>query len=312
MPACSLHSCPRKIPNAAHGSLTLSQEDSMMVKEIMTKEVKGIQSDKTLLDAAKEMSENDIGALAVFEGERIRGIVTDRDIIIRGMSLGLNLATDSVDTVMSSSVVSVSEDSDADEAVRMMEEKQLRRIPVRGKDDRIRGIISLGDIALHTNRRISGEALQEISKGAKVGPVGASVKVKEVMTRNASTIQSSDAVKHAAEMMDSLNVGAIPVFDGDRESGMITDRDIVVRCIASELNPLHTSVGEIMSKGVKSISEEAAVEEALRMMEQFQIRRLLVKDRGGAVVGIVSLGNLALSVSKELAGEAIHDVSEHT
>jgi CBS domain-containing protein len=136
------------------------------------------------------------------------------------------------------------------------------------------------------------------------------MKVTDVMTRNARTIQSSDTVKHAAETMQSLSVGALPVFEGDKESGMITDRDIVVRCLASELNPQHTSVGEIMSKGVKSIAQEATVEEALRMMEQFQIRRLLVKDRGGAVVGVVSLGDLALAVNKELAGEALHEVSQ--
>lgn len=136
------------------------------------------------------------------------------------------------------------------------------------------------------------------------------MKVREVMTQNAQTIKSSDTVKHAAEMMQEQGVGALPVFDGDRESGMITDRDIVVRCIASELNPEHTSVGEVMSKGAKSISGDAGLDEALKMMEQFRIRRLLVKDRGGAVVGIVSLGDLSLAVDKELAGRALHEVSQ--
>jgi CBS domain-containing protein len=136
------------------------------------------------------------------------------------------------------------------------------------------------------------------------------MKVREIMTPNAEGIQSRDTVRAAAERMRDLNIGVLPVLEGERVSGIVTDRDIVVRCIASQLNPSHTSVGEIMSKQVQSCQEEADIEEAAEIMENFQLRRLLVRDDSGLVTGIVSLGDIAVRTSRELAGEAIHDISE--
>ncbi|MBD3241327.1 MAG: CBS domain-containing protein, partial [Chitinivibrionales bacterium] len=139
---------------------------------------------------------------------------------------------------------------------------------------------------------------------------GTAMKVKEIMTAHAETIASTASVKAAAERMRQCDVGILPVMDGDQASGIITDRDIVVRTIAQGLNPSATSVGEVMSKQVISCGEDIDVEEAAKMMENARVRRLLVKDNEGRVCGIVSLDDLAMHHhNRGLSGEVLHEVA---
>ena len=134
--------------------------------------------------------------------------------------------------------------------------------------------------------------------------------VREIMTRGVESVQANQTVLDAAEMMKRLDVGAVPVFEGNRAAGIITDRDIVIRIVASGFNPQHISVGEVMSKGVQSCSEDTSIEDAARIMENYKIRRLLVRDSNGDITGILSLGDLAVHVNKAISGEIIHDISE--
>ncbi|MFP4163425.1 MAG: CBS domain-containing protein [Chitinispirillaceae bacterium] len=136
------------------------------------------------------------------------------------------------------------------------------------------------------------------------------MKVKEVMTPSVQTLGSNYTLLDAARKMRDLNVGAIPINEDGSIVGIITDRDIVVRAISEELNPANTSVREIMSSRVLSCSDDAQVEQAAQLMEEHKVRRLLVNDRTGKVVGVCSLGDLATHVQKELSGEIIKDVSE--
>lgn len=131
-----------------------------------------MQSKQTLLDAAKEMAAHDIGAVPVFEGERAVGILTDRDIVVRGLALGLDLATDTLDAAMSPSIVSVDENSSLEDAVKTMEEKQVRRLLVRDQSGRVTGIVSLADIAMRSDRQTAGEVLQKVSEETKAEAAG--------------------------------------------------------------------------------------------------------------------------------------------
>jgi CBS domain-containing protein len=131
-----------------------------------------MQSKQTLLDAAKEMAAHDIGAVPVFEGERAAGILTDRDIVVRGLALGLDLATDTLDAAMSPSIVSVDENSSLEDAVKTMEEKQVRRLLVRDQSGRVTGIVSLADIAMRSDRQTAGEVLQKVSEETKAEAAG--------------------------------------------------------------------------------------------------------------------------------------------
>jgi CBS-domain-containing membrane protein len=118
--------------------------------------------------------------------------------------------------------------------------------------------------------------------------------IQDVMTRDVQSISPQETVQRAAQMMDELNVGAIPVLDGQKLVGMITDRDITVRATAAGLAPGETRVGDIMSTDVRTCSPDQTVDEVLDQMGDVQIRRVPVIDQGSQqVIGIVSLGDMA-------------------
>lgn len=117
--------------------------------------------------------------------------------------------------------------------------------------------------------------------------------IQDIMTRDVQTISPQDTVQRAAQLMDELNVGAIPVLDGDQLVGMITDRDITVRSVAVGQNPTSTQVADVMSTDVRTCTADQSVEEVLDTMGDIQIRRIPVLDDQSKVIGIVSLGDVA-------------------
>lgn len=117
--------------------------------------------------------------------------------------------------------------------------------------------------------------------------------VREIMTRDAETIAPGESIRRAAQMMDNLNVGALPVCDGRRLSGMVTDRDITVRATAAGLMPDACRVGDVMTSGVEFCFEDDSIEEATERMRSLQVRRLPVVNGQRELVGVVSLGDIA-------------------
>lgn len=137
------------------------------------------------------------------------------------------------------------------------------------------------------------------------------MKVEEVMTRDVQVIQPDAALTDAARMMRDLDVGGLPVCDGERLLGFLTDRDITVRAIAEGEDPATCKVGDVMSSPIQWCYAEDDVEEAGRRMREKQIRRLAVLDGNKRLVGIVSLGDLAVEAEdEEFAGEVLEGVSE--
>jgi CBS domain-containing protein len=129
------------------------------------------------------------------------------------------------------------------------------------------------------------------------------------MTRDVESVRSTDKVQLAAEKMKTLNVGAIPVIDGEKAVGILTDRDIILRAVAERLDPMRTQVADVMTRDVISCDQDTDVENATWMMEGKQVRRLLVEDSRGQVVGIVSLGDLARNAGKAMAGQVLEKAS---
>ncbi|WNG16375.1 CBS domain-containing protein [Cystobacter fuscus] len=134
--------------------------------------------------------------------------------------------------------------------------------------------------------------------------------IREVMTREVEVIRPNDTVREAARKMRDLDVGPIPVCDGKRVQGMITDRDIVVRAIAEDMDPVQTPVSDIMSKGIQYCFEDDQAEDVLDRMEELQLRRFIVVDRDKNLVGIVALGDLAGEESGHRVGKALEGISE--
>jgi CBS domain-containing protein len=149
------------------------------VRDIMTAEVETAEPDTTLDEIATMMRDGDVGAIPVLEDDEVVGIVTDRDIVVRCIAEGKDPAETTVDDVLSEDLETASPDMDLQEAARIMSGRQIRRLPVV-EDNRLVGIVSLGDIAVkHEDEAVSGRALENISEGAKTsgrrrqpGPAG--------------------------------------------------------------------------------------------------------------------------------------------
>ena len=141
----------------------------MQIKDIMTRDPVVAPPDATLRDAARTMRELDSGVLPVGENDRLLGMLTDRDITVRATAEGKDPNGTTVREVMSSAVVSCFEDEDERAAAAKMEEHQLRRLVVLDRAERLVGIVSLGDLAIHTtDDRIAGEVAEAVSEPAEV------------------------------------------------------------------------------------------------------------------------------------------------
>lgn len=137
----------------------------MKVNEIMTKEVEVVHPNDSLKDAAQKMRIRDVGFLPVCEGDQILGIVTDRDIVLRSTAEGTNPNTSIGRGLITSPVVSCYEDDDVEDAAKLMEQHQIRRVAVLSrKDERLVGVVSLGDIANNGTKQTSAEVLQSVSE----------------------------------------------------------------------------------------------------------------------------------------------------
>ncbi len=137
------------------------------------------------------------------------------------------------------------------------------------------------------------------------------MQLKDVMTRDVEVVHPDATLQEAARMMKALDVGPLPVCDGERVVGMLTDRDITVRATAEGRDPTTTKVREAMTPEVVSVREDQDVEEAARLMRERQLRRLLVMGPDGHVVGIVALGDLAVETGDERrVGEVLEGISE--
>ena len=135
-------------------------------REIMTSSVRIANREMSLAEVARLMRDGDMGALPVVEGERLVGIVTDRDIVVRAIAEGKDFSTP-IGDVMTTEIYSVKPDDFVFEAIRLMGDKQVRRVPIINEAGALVGIIAMADVALETeDEREIAETLEEISSGA--------------------------------------------------------------------------------------------------------------------------------------------------
>ena len=133
--------------------------------------------------------------------------------------------------------------------------------------------------------------------------------IREVMTHHVKIASPDDTLRHAAQMMDEIDCGVLPVAENDRLVGMVTDRDITVRAVAQGRSPDKCKVREVMSTEIKFVYDDQSVADATRNMSDLQVRRLPVLNRKKRLVGIVSLGDVAISYT-DRAAEALKHVSQ--
>lgn len=139
------------------------------------------------------------------------------------------------------------------------------------------------------------------------------MQVKEIMTTNVEYINPDIALIDAAKRMKNLDIGVLPVGENDRLVGMLTDRDIAVRAVAEGRDPNNTKVRNAMTSDLVYCYEDQDISEAGKMMKDNQIRRLVVLNRDKRLVGICSLGDLAVeSGDQNLIGDVLQNVSQPT
>jgi CBS domain-containing protein len=138
------------------------------------------------------------------------------------------------------------------------------------------------------------------------------MQIKDIMTRNVECVRPDDTLQAAARKMRDLDIGPLPVCgDNDRLAGMVTDRDITVRATAEGKDPTRTPVRDAMTPDVVYVYDDQDARDAADTMASRQIRRVLVLNRDKRLVGIVSLGDLAVDAGKEAKpGDTLRKVSE--
>ncbi|CAA7601062.1 CBS domain protein [Acididesulfobacillus acetoxydans] len=135
------------------------------------------------------------------------------------------------------------------------------------------------------------------------------MKVRDVMSEQVECVRSDTPIIEAAKIMQKSDVGSVPVCDNKRLLGIVTDRDIVVRGIASHGNPMSLNAGQVMSTDVVTVTPDTDVHQASALMSDHQVRRLPVVERG-EICGMLALGDLAVErVHVDEAGEALSDIS---
>ena len=134
--------------------------------------------------------------------------------------------------------------------------------------------------------------------------------VRDVMTANPSSVEPSAPVAEVARLMQQEDVGSVPIVEGGRLVGTITDRDITIRVVAEGKDPQSTSVGDVASRDLVTIDPQQNLDEALRLMAQHQVRRLPVVEEDGRLVGIVAQADVATQAAPEQAGQAVEQISQ--
>jgi CBS domain-containing protein len=133
--------------------------------------------------------------------------------------------------------------------------------------------------------------------------------IKEVMTSNPATVETNAPVLEAARIMRNEDTGIVPVVEGGRLTGTVTDRDIVVRLIAEGRDAQSAMVREIASTDLVTVDPEQDLDEALRLMASNQVRRLPVVEEGGRLVGVVSQADVAREAKDKKTGQLVEEIS---
>ena len=135
-------------------------------------------------------------------------------------------------------------------------------------------------------------------------------KVRDVMSNRPRCVSPETTVTEAAVLMESEDVGALPVLEGDELAGMITDRDIVIRAVARGKDPRGMPVREVSTRDVVTVRGDEDLSEALKLMATYQVRRLPVVDDGNRLVGVLAQADVAQEAREKTVGEMVEEISK--
>lgn len=258
----------------------------------MTKKTIEIRPESTIFFAAALMKKKNIGSLLVTEKGKLLGILTDTDIVQKVLAQGKNFKKISASQIMTTKLISVTEDFTLLDAIELIFRRRIKRLPVINIHGKLKGIISDVDImrALSKIGRIS-ELINIVHhllthantvKGKKVMEVG------HWMSKNTKTISEHSSIADAAKLMKQHNCGSLPVTDTKNEViGIITDTDIIYKLVAKNLDSQKTSVQKIMTKNVIITTPQKNIITVAEIMHKKKIRRMPVMQNA-KIIGIIA------------------------
>jgi two-component system sensor kinase FixL len=272
-----------KIRSASFDNSITSSRTWMEVRDVMSRNVAAILPNETLVSVAKIMSEKHISCVAIVDNSSIIGILTERDVLKKAVAEGKDFRKISAAALMSAPVVSVSPDLSVLAASKIMEAKNIKRLPVLA-NEQLAGIVTQTDLV---------RALTHY---------GMWMDISKIMSEDVSGIQSNATVAEAAKVMASRNISSIAVMAGDEVVGILTERDVLKRVVALRRDPHQTKIGQVMSSPVTTVPANHSICSASKTMEDENIRRLIVME-GRKLCGIITQTDIFMAVKSKLQAE---------
>ncbi|MBN1505839.1 MAG: CBS domain-containing protein [Sedimentisphaerales bacterium] len=275
------HSVEEQIAvDVAAGRCAAPYREDLKIGDIMSTDVVTAMPGDTVFYVARRMSEAGISCLVVVDGERVVGIVTERDMLRTVADTLGDLQRLRVTQAMSSPVQSAPPTLSVLGASRVMQARQIRRLPVL-EDRRLMGIVTETDI---TRGLITLIPLRSIS---------------EIMTREVATVAADDTVAEAARIMSTRRISCVLVLQRDEPTGILTEKDVIRRVATPQRDPAKTCVADVMSSPITTVPPSYSVLGVSRKMDALHLHRVVVAH-AGQLCGIVTQTDIMRAVRAEL------------
>jgi CBS domain-containing protein len=287
---------------AEEGGGGSGRKEPLLVKDIMYTHIECVFADAPVLECVRKMRGPFVSALPVWENGRLVGIVTDRDICCRAVGGGRDPASLTVREIMSSEAASCFVDDDCLDAAALMKARGLRRLVALDRNRNVAGIVAVADLA-RCSADLAGTVLEAVASPPR-RVTGVMMPVGEIMSPEVQTVDPDLPLSACAQRMETASIGALPVVKDGRLVGLITDRDICCRGVSDVRLASPLAARDIMTRNVLSCFADQDCSEAAGLMKARRVRRLTVLDRGHALVGLLSVDDLA-GWSHRHAGEVL-------
>jgi diguanylate cyclase (GGDEF)-like protein/PAS domain S-box-containing protein len=235
---------------------------------IMSRDVITLNPEEPLKSAIEKMNFSNVSCVVIAEGKKPVGILTERDIV-QIMDNNIDIDITKLTSVMKSPVIAVSEETEIPKAANLMVTKSLRRLVVVDGEHNITGIITQTDII----RNVSIDSFISFKK------------VEQIMNRKIISVSRKDQLSKAVELMVENEISCVLVIEDNKPAGVVTERDIT-KAIAE--NRVSKNVEEVMTSSVITVHKDVNIYDAKRLMEENNVRRLVIVDSGDNVIGIIT------------------------
>jgi len=253
------------------------------ISEVMVKDVATMSVHETVFSAAKNMFEKRVSCIVVLDGDEVVGILTETDFLKRIAAKKREFTHIEIASLMTSPVISISPDTSVLQAGAIAEENNIKKLPVVD-NGKLVGIITQTDLI----RVLTYYGMWR--------------DIEEIMSTDVVTIQAEDTVVQAAEAMTNNNISCIVVLNDNQVAGILTERDVLKRVVAAQKDPFTTKINDVMSSPVKSVPPDYSVFSASRLIENVNIRRLVIME-DNILRGIVTQTDIFRAVKNKLQNE---------